>query len=197
MPKKRLRQLMLAQRRALGADAVRAASQRVQDSFLASSEFSLSRVIALYAPIHGEVGTSSVMNTALAHGKVVLFPAVCGQELRFIKVPDVSMLRTGCFGILEPCVTGEVVSPDEADVIIIPGVAFDLCGRRIGYGKGYYDRALHHLEGTGRLIGFCYDFQVVDEIAGEPHDVALDLIFTDARVIRPRGYHIPEEVQRR
>ena len=70
--------------------------------------------------------------------------------------------------------------------IVIPGIAFDMTGKRIGYGKGYYDRTLHHLEGEGKLVGFCYDFQLVDAIAGEPHDVLMDLLITDKRVIRPR-----------
>jgi 5-formyltetrahydrofolate cyclo-ligase len=60
-------------------------------------------------------------------------------------------------------------------------------GRRIGYGKGYYDRTLHHLEGTGRLIGFSFEFQLVDEIVGEPHDVALDLIITERRMLPVRS----------
>jgi 5-formyltetrahydrofolate cyclo-ligase len=80
--------------------------------------------------------------------------------------------------------------PQNADLIVVPGIAFDVMGRRIGYGKGYYDRALHDLEGEGKLVGFCYDFQLVDEIIGEPHDVTMDMIITDKRVVRLRASNI-------
>jgi 5-formyltetrahydrofolate cyclo-ligase len=95
-------------------------------------------------------------------------------------------LVRGAFGIFEPARECPVHPAEEADIIVIPGIAFDTEGRRIGYGKGYYDKALHHLEGKGRLVGFCYDFQLVDRIAGEPHDVLMDMIITERRVIRTR-----------
>jgi 5-formyltetrahydrofolate cyclo-ligase len=119
---------------------------------------------------------------ALASGKTLLYPAVVGEDLEFRRVCSLESLVPGKFGILEP--QGDPVDPAGADLIVVPGVAFDLCGRRIGYGKGYYDRSLHRLERSGRLAGFCYDFQLVQEIAGEPHDVTMDLIVTELRVVR-------------
>ncbi|ANA40737.1 MULTISPECIES: 5-formyltetrahydrofolate cyclo-ligase [Geobacter] len=187
MPKRALRQSMLALRRSLAPAEARRASEAIQRSFADSDGFRKSRVVALYAPIRGEVDTGDVLRLALDQGKTVLLPVVCGDELRFIEVTDPAGLRPGSYAIPEPCLTGTAVAPDRADIIVVPGVAFDLAGRRIGYGKGFYDRALHHLEGTGRLVGFCYDFQLVDEIRGEPHDVALDLIVTEKRIIRPLG----------
>jgi 5-formyltetrahydrofolate cyclo-ligase len=76
---------------------------------------------------------------------------------------------------------------DEADVVVLPGIAFDLKGHRIGYGKGYYDKTLHRLEGQGRLVGLCYDFQLVEMITGEPHDVKMDLIISEKRIVRPEN----------
>ncbi|WP_119332204.1 5-formyltetrahydrofolate cyclo-ligase [Geobacter sulfurreducens] len=187
MPKRVLRQSMLALRKSLAPAEAKWASEAIQRSFVESDGFRNARVVALYAPIRGEVDTGDVLQLALDQGKTVLLPAVCGDELRFIEVTDPAGLRSGSFGIPEPCLMGKTVAPDCADIIVVPGVAFDLAGRRIGYGKGFYDRALHHLEGTGRLVGFCYDFQLVDEIRGEPHDVALDLIVTEKRIIHPLG----------
>lgn len=135
------------------------------------------------------------MEVSWSAGKEVFLPAVCGEELRFIRVASERDFKKGTFGILEPCLTGEALPSDLADIIVLPGVAFDLSGRRIGYGKGFYDRALHRLEGMGRLVGFCYDFQLVDEIAGEPHDVAVDMVITDRRMIRPSVSNRSEEVQ--
>jgi 5-formyltetrahydrofolate cyclo-ligase len=158
----------------------------VQQALIETGEFAEARIVALYAPIHNEVETAQVLHAALASAKVVLFPAVCPGGLEFRRILNPAAMRRGHFGIPEPDAACPVHSPEEADLIVVPGVAFDLSGRRIGYGKGYYDNALHRLERKGRLVGFCYDFQLVEEIAGEPHDVRMDLIITERRVIRPR-----------
>jgi len=186
MPKQGLRQAILAERRALSVSEVTELSHLVQQAFITTGEFAKARVVAIYAPIHNEVDTSEVMNTALMSAKVLLFPAVChnGLELRRISVPG--ELHKGAFGIPEPAAECPVHSPGGADLIVIPGIAFDICGIRIGYGKGYYDRTLHHLEGKGKLVGFCYDFQLLERIAGEPHDVRMDMIITERRIIRLR-----------
>jgi len=177
---------MLARRKALPVTAGRSASWLVQQALIETAEFAEAQVVALYAPTHNEVETAQVLHAALASAKVVVFPAVCPGGLEFRRISNPAAMRRGPFGIPEPDAGCPVFSPAEADLIVIPGVAFDLCGKRIGYGKGFYDKALHGLEGRGRLVGFCYDFQLVEEIAGEPHDVRMDLIITERRVIRPR-----------
>jgi 5-formyltetrahydrofolate cyclo-ligase len=177
---------MLARRRAFPEAEARSASLLAQQALIATSEFVAARVVGLYAPVHNEVETAEVMHAALASAKMVLFPAVCPGGLEFRRIYDSCMLHRGAFSIPEPGAACPAHSPEEADLIVVPGVAFDIKGRRIGYGKGYYDRALHQLEGRGRLVGFCYDFQVVNEIAEESHDVMMDLIITERRVIRPR-----------
>ena len=177
---------MLARRRAFPGAEVRSASRIAQQVFIATSEFAAARVVALYAPVHNEMETAEVMHAALASAKIVLFPAVCPGGLEFRRILDFCMMQRGAFSIPEPDASCPVHSPEEADIIVVPGLAFDLRGRRIGYGKGYYDRALHQLEGRGRLVGFCYDFQVVNEITIEHHDIMMDLIITERRVIRPR-----------
>lgn len=186
MPKQKLRQIILAKRRALAAPAGRAASLKIQQAFIDSDEFARAKVLALYAPIHNEVDTAGVFAEALAALKTVLYPVVSGEGLAFRRVLDPDGLRRGAFGILEPDSSCEAHDPREADLIVIPGVAFDVKGKRIGYGKGYYDKSLHSLEGGGKLVGFCYDFQLVDEITDEPHDVKMDMLITEKRVIHPR-----------
>ena len=119
---------------------------------------------------------------ALSLGKTLLYPAVEGNEMQFRRVRGLDELVPGRYGIPES--TGEAWDPLDADLIVVPGVAFDRSGRRIGYGKGYYDKSLHRLEGSGRLMGFCFDFQLFEEIVGEPHDVTMDLIVTEIRVVR-------------
>lgn len=178
---------MLAARAALSASAIGAASRDAQQNLIKSPQFAAACVVALYAPIRNEVETSEIFRAALRGGKKVLFPAVEGTCLIFREVTSLDQLKTGAFGIREPADSCSRADCREADLIVVPGVVFDTFGRRIGYGKGFYDRALHVLEGSGRLAGLCYDFQVVNEIAGEPHDVVMDFLITDRRLIRAAG----------
>jgi 5-formyltetrahydrofolate cyclo-ligase len=182
MPKSTLRTGTLAKRRELSPQQVSCQSLTLQQRFLALPEFQRAKVLALYAPIHNEVETAAVAAQALATGKTLLYPAVEGSEMEFRRVQGLDELAPGRFGILEP--SGEAWNPQDVDLIVVPGVAFDRAGRRIGYGKGYYDRSLHRLEGSGRLVGFCFEFQLFEEIVGEPHDVTMDLIVTEIRVVR-------------
>jgi 5-formyltetrahydrofolate cyclo-ligase len=186
MPKHNLRKQMLSRRRALSDDDARVAGNMIQQAFLGSPEFAGARTIALYSPLHNEVDTKGVMDKAVDCGKRVLFPAVCGNCLVFRCIGGHASFKSGAFGILEPDEKCSVIPVTEADIVVIPGLVFDLSGKRVGYGKGYYDRALHELEGQGKLAAFCYDFQLIGEIVDEPHDVRMDTIFTEKRVVRPR-----------
>jgi 5-formyltetrahydrofolate cyclo-ligase len=177
---------MLARRRSLSEEEFRSASRIIQQAFLETEEYRQAWSVAVYASIHHEVDTGLIVQTALESGKKVAFPAVVEHRLVFRQVKADSSMKSGVFGILEPCTDCRVFPPDEVDVFVLPGIAFDLKGERIGYGKGFYDKTLHRMEGEGRLVGMCYDFQLVDEIVGEPHDVKMDLIITEKRVVRPR-----------
>ena len=185
MPKRTLRRSMLAHRKSLSPEEFRSASLSIQAAFLETDHFKRARSVLVYSPIHYEVDTELIVRSALSSGKKVAFPVVMGHELIFREVRDLSSLEKGAFGILEPCATGRFFDVEDADILVVPGVAFDLNGHRIGYGKGYYDKTIHRLEGHGKLVGLCYDFQLVDEILGEAHDVKMDLIITDKRVVCP------------
>lgn len=185
MPKNCLRQVMLEKRKQLSAEDCRNAGLHIQQTLLESEEYVRAKNLVLYASIHNEVDLHLVMNDALASGRKVLLPAVYDKGLIFREVTEASALRKGTFGILEPSASNRIFPPEQADLIVVPGVAFDLQRHRIGYGKGYYDKALHSQEGQGKLVAVCYDFQLVEEIAGEPHDVKVDVIITEKRVVRP------------
>ena len=176
---------MLARRRGLSPADAASASLKVQKALIATSEFAAAGVVAIYAPIHNEVDTGEIMSAVLASSRMLLFPAVGRNGLEFRRVSGTWDLRRGAFGIAEPTPDCPILPPGEADMIVVPGIAFDTDGRRIGYGKGFYDRALHQLEGIGKLVGFCFDFQLVEGITDEPHDVQMDMIITERRIIRP------------
>lgn len=160
---------------------------RAQEFCLGLPEFNSAGTVALYAPVHNEVETSRIFSESLEAGKVVLFPSVGSNGIEFRHVRVASDLVPGRYGIFEPLKVCKVYDPALVDLFIIPGVAFDLSCRRIGYGKGYYDKALHLYGGVGRLAGLCYEFQLVETIPYAPHDVTMDMVITDRRVVRCSG----------
>jgi 5-formyltetrahydrofolate cyclo-ligase len=188
MPKRSLRSQLLEQRRALGHQAWQSASHTAQQNLLSLNEYHLAECIALYAPTRNETDTALILDLAFKAGKRVLYPAVCSEHMVFRLVEGVHSLRRGTFGILEPCDIGPDHQADEADLIVVPGVAFDLGGHRIGYGKGFYDRFLQHPGLKACLVGLCHDFQLIDgKIPGEQHDIPMDIVVSDRRIIRTAG----------
>ena len=187
MPKRSLRQQTLARRRALCHDEWHASSLLAQQNFLSLEEYRQALCIALYSPAHNETDTANILTEAFREGKRVLYPAVCGKEMVLREVQGLENLAQGSFGILEPCSVGVDHTAAEADLIIVPGVAFDQCGHRIGYGKGFYDLFLGNSDRKGHLVGLCHDFQLIDgQIPAEEHDIRMEIIVTDKRIIRVR-----------
>ncbi len=185
MPKRSLRSQLLAHRRALQHEVWLSSSHAAQHNLLSLEEYANAGCIALYAAAHNETDTRLIMAAAVQAGKRVLYPAVCGHRMVLRHVERIEELQEGAFGILEPCPTGVDHHADEADLIIVPGVAFDLSGHRIGYGKGFYDRFLQHPGRTAHLVGLCHDFQVVDNpLPVDTHDIPMEIIVTDKRIIQ-------------
>ncbi len=176
---------MLAKRRSLSVDEQSIAGGLIQKRFLASSEYANACSVALYVATHAEIPVAGIIAEALLSGRAVILPTVTSNGLVFREILSQADLCQGRFRIPEPRVICKSWSPADIDVFVIPGVAFDHYGRRLGYGMGYYDKALKMLEGMGRLVGFCYDFQLVDSIDHEPHDVLMDRVITEQRVLTP------------
>ena len=116
--------------------------------------------------------------TPWPEGKIILLPQVVDDRLVIHEVGGLEMLERGAFGVLEPGAGCQQRAP-KADIILVPGVAFDRSGARLGRGKGYYDRFLGHFEGV--RVGVCFEGQVVDAVPSDPHDKGMDFLVT------PRG----------
>lgn len=183
MPKRSIRDEMLARRCHLAAATCLSRSLSAQERLAAIPEFALAAVVALYSPVRNEVFTEELFAIARRSGKVVTYPRVRGNVLEFAEVTERQELVPGAYGILEPG-GSRVVAPAELDLIVTPGVAFDGSGHRLGYGKGYYDRFLHGGRVQGKLAGLCFDFQLVERLPVEAHDVRMDLVVTEERTLR-------------
>ncbi len=153
-------------------------SRRAQSVLVQQAWFIEAKLIALYSSIRNEVDTQQVFETAISLGKRIVFPRIDDGQMVFVEVKSQSDFYLGTFGVLEP-VGAKVVPVRCIDLIIVPGVAFDRSGFRIGFGKGYYDQALENRPLSCRLAGLGYAFQLEDSIPREAHDVSLDWLVTD------------------
>lgn len=185
MPKAGLRRTLLLCRNKMTPVIWQTASRLAQLRLMALEVFFEAAAIGLYAPIRNEVDTALIFDEARRVGKRVFYPRVCNDEMLFHEVAHADGLEQGAFGILEPCATGEGFPPDAADLIVVPGVAFDSSGHRVGFGKGYYDRFLARLRRPVTLVGLCHDFQLLERVPSEGHDIRMQYIVTEQRVVVP------------
>lgn len=154
------------------------------------------RTVAGYVALdtHGELDPAPALDAVRGRGGRVALPRVADRAapLAFHLAGDAGLV-TGRFGLLEPPPDAPPVAPAALDVVVVPGVAFDADGRRLGFGGGFYDRTF----GGGRggdtigarppLIGLCFDLQVVARCPAGPDDVAVDVVVTESRVLRREG----------
>ncbi len=181
MSKVSLRQQQLLERRNLPLAAYQLRSRRAQQLLSSQECFLEAQSIAMYSPVKREVDTAVLFDLAIGLGKRVYFPKVFGSDLRFFQVEKFADMQPGTFGVLEPVSSVVAVTPNF-DLMIIPGVAFDIHGNRLGYGKGYYDRWL--AASRPRVtVGLAFDLQIVNGLPAETHDQRLDFIATETRFI--------------
>jgi 5-formyltetrahydrofolate cyclo-ligase len=179
-----VRRLVLAARSRLSAGERSAAGEAVAERLADLPELQGARAVLGFASFGAELPTDPVMAWVLASGRRLLMPYVDGAGLRATEVASVEELAPGYRGIREP-VHRVAIDASEADVILVPGVAFDASGRRLGYGGGFYDAFLAGIERRAPRVGLCFDLQIVDDVPTEDEDEAVDVIVTPERVLRP------------
>ena len=182
MGKKIIRKQFLDRRIQLDLPTCFRLSQQAQRRLIGSEYFIRAETLALYSPINNEVATEQIFAAARELNKRICYPRVAGDELEFIEVCAVNELVPGAFGVAEP-VAGKKFSIAELDLIVVPGVAFDLRGHRLGYGRGFYDRQLAGKSAATVAIGLCFEMQLCDLLPTEAHDQVLDYIATETRFI--------------
>jgi 5-formyltetrahydrofolate cyclo-ligase len=182
LAKQELRSALRARCRALAPDARRLASHAAEARLVALAEVEDARTVALYAATADEADPTGALPLLLGRGVQVVFPRVVGPDLEFALVRDPGELRPGHRGIGEPA--GEEIDLPAIDVIVVPGLAFDADGSRLGQGGGHYDRTLPRLRPDAVRVAFCFDFQVVARVPRAPLDQPVDVIVTERRVIR-------------
>lgn len=174
MDKTALRRYIREQKRAMTAQLIEEKSRRLGELFANSEAYRNAETIYGYLPYNQEVRTVPMLQRALTDGKRVAVPKVYGEEMRFIYLTDLTRVAKGYAGIPEPVADGPVAE-DPGALVLMPGLAFDSAGHRIGYGGGFYDKFLAR-EPNHPTIALCYDFQMVPELETEPFDISVDTV---------------------
>jgi 5-formyltetrahydrofolate cyclo-ligase len=187
--KRSVRERILRAREAMPAQLRVAASTAIAATLSRRPDFIAARVVLLTLPFGSEWDTGLLLSAALAGGKTVAVPRV-NQERHMLEIHAVCdaarEIAPGYRGIPEPRADCPTVALASIDWVLVPGIAFDAEGRRIGYGGGYYDRLLPLLEtGTTRVAG-AFELQVVERVPAAPHDATVDAIVTERRTLGPR-----------
>ena len=174
MDKRQLRQTIRQQKRAMSEEDICLRSQKLGQLFAASQAYQNARTIYGYLPYNQEVRTVPMLKRALRDGKRVAVPKVYGEEMKFIYLDDLTQVAKGYAGIPEPIADGPVAD-DKTALVLMPGLAFDPQGHRIGYGGGFYDKFLSS-EPDHPTLALCYDFQVFPVLKTEAHDIPVDIV---------------------
>lgn len=177
MDKKALRRDISAKKRAMTPEQIQQASDRLAAQLFQTEAYQHAQSIYGYLSYNQEVRTETILRRALADGKRVAVPKVFGDDMKFLWIDDLSLVAPGYFDIPEPIADGPEAD-DEFALILMPGLAFDHEGHRIGYGGGFYDRYLagHPFH---KLVALCYDFQMLDHLDTEEHDIPVNLVIAD------------------
>ena len=174
MDKAELRRSIRARKRAMTEEEIEARSARLGQLFAQSEAYKAAKAIYGYLPYNQEVRTVPMLEQALRDGKKVAVPKVYGEEMKFLYLDDLTKVAKGYAGIPEP-IADEPVADDKTALVLMPGLAFDPEGHRIGYGGGYYDKFLA-AEPNHPTLALCYEFQMLPKLDTEEHDIPVDTV---------------------
>ncbi len=181
--KKYLRKTYLDIRSGLSENEVEKKSEIIIRSLFLLDEFKNAHKVMFYVDTGKEVRTRQAIKMALNMGKRVAVPKVIDCDMIAVEIDSLSRLKPGKFGIYEPMQNHEMPAK-EIDLVVVPGVAFDNMGFRLGYGGGYYDRFLSGLRPNATKAAVAYEIQLVDKLPAEDHDIRVDIIVTEKAVYR-------------
>ena len=174
MDKQELRRVIREKKRAMTQEEILTASALLAEQFYQTPQYKNAKTIYGYLPYNQEVRTVPMLRQALLDGKKVAVPKVYGDEMRFIYMEDLEKTATGYAGIPEP-ISDEPVAHDPTALVLMPGLAFDRTGNRMGYGGGFYDKFLAD-EPDHPTVALCYEFQLLPSVPREEYDVPVDVV---------------------
>lgn len=175
-----IRNQMRARRRALSAEEIQVKSAAIHSALFSLDVFKKADTVMVYVSAFKEVDTHTIINYLAENGKKTVVPIsnTADHTITPSYIDGLHSLKRGAYGILEP---KEIKYANHFDVILVPGVAFDEKCSRCGFGAGYYDRLLSKC--CAVKIGLCYDFQIVKNLETDIHDIPMDIVISERRII--------------
>ena len=186
MDKKLLRKTMIEKRDAVDILDRQKADKEIKNTLINEEFYYMSKNIFIYVGFGSEINTSIYIKKFLDDGKKIYVPKIkkASRIMEAVEINGLEDLMENRFGILEPGDENQGVKKEILDLIILPGVAFDEKGGRLGYGGGYYDTFLQDTLSGITKVALAYDFQIIDLIPLEDHDMKADYIITEKRSIK-------------
>ena len=187
--KQRIRSEVFRRRVALEDKAQR--SRRILQRVIQCPQYRAAETVMFYLDARSEVRTRSTVSDQLETDRRVVVPYCVDERLQLFHLLSLDEVSPGAFGILEPSAAcrrdvDRLVNVRDVDAFVVPGVAFDRLGRRLGHGHGFFDRLLSNARGDAVKIGVGFDCQIVEQLPSEEHDVRLDLVVTE-NAVWPEG----------
>ena len=161
--------------------------------FSSLAEYVRARTVLYYIDVRSEVRTRHALPAALTQGKKIVVPWCNDKgELELFHLESMAELDVGMYKILEPkkalrALPAKQVGATDLDLIMVPGVAFDRSGARMGHGKGYYDKLLQHARPDAPLVALAFECQLFPEIPTAAHDIFMDLVITEQAIYKGKG----------
>ena len=167
-------------------------SVTIVDKFMALPEYAAAKTVMFYVDVRDEVRTRQALPTAIQGDKRIVIPFCVDGELELFHLESMDELSVGMYKILEPRaelrdVAAKRMQPQDLDLIMVPGVAFDKNGGRTGHGKGYYDKLLQHARPNCPLVALAFECQMFPEIPVQHHDIYMDKVVTENAVYVGKG----------
>lgn len=159
--------------------------------FLVSEIYKQAETIMVYNPLGNETDTEGIIRQIFADGKRVSFPVTKPEtgEITAYYADECTEFEKGAFSVYEPKNT-KPADANDIDVVIVPGIAFDKTGARVGFGKGCYDRFLDKTAAV--KVGYCYGFQICDIIVADKHDIAMDYLVSETGMMKTKKEDVKE-----
>lgn len=183
--KNKIRHKFLNLRNSMNSNDYRVISSEITDNFFSHKLdiFPENKSIMLYSSFRNEAATDKIIEILFSQNKKICLPACENDNITVYEYTGPSCLKKDRFGILSP-------DPDlcpraclsDIHMVIVPGIAFDIEGKRIGFGKGYYDRFLVKIPHAIKT-GFCYEYQIAENIPADRYDIPMDYLLTESRLI--------------
>lgn len=177
------RRAVLQKRDSLSYFDINTKSESIQKRIIHSAEFRNSNAVGAYYPVGSEVRTQKLLAIAIKSSRVVALPRTEGDNIKFYRISSNTELVRGKFGIKEPRGSSSSCVSENIDLLLVPGILFDIQGNRIGYGYGYYDRFIAMRRSSVYVIGLAYELQLCEKIPRSNRDQRVDALVTEKRII--------------